>query len=111
MYLAKDGVTKFDPRNNPNGIEPMSWFEYILKQYTDAALDGRMPRYVSLDGKIAIDFSTLGGNRQSVEKWIADNILMYTKTWEGKDGIMRSKQVPLTIFSQIIPKHSTFGNN
>ena len=66
MYLAKDGVTKFDPRNNPNGIEPMSWFEYILNQYTDAALDGRMPRYVSLDGKIAIDFSTLGGNRQSV---------------------------------------------
>ena len=111
MYLAKDGVTKFDPRNNPNGIQPMSWFEYILNQYTDAALDGRMPRYVSLDGKIAIDFSTLGGNRQSVQKWIADNILTYTKTWEGKDGIMRSKQVPLTIFSQIIPKHATFGNN
>ena len=111
MQLAKDGVTKFDPRNNPNGIEPMSWFEYILKQYTDAALDGRMPRYVSLDGKIAIDFSTLGGNRQSVEKWIADNILMYTKTWEGKDGSMKSKQVPLTIFSQIIPKRATFGNN
>ena len=111
MQLAKDGVTKFDPRNNPNGIEPMSWLEYILKQYTDAALDGRMPRYVSLDGKIAIDFSTLGGNRQSVEKWIADNILMYTKTWEGKDGSMKSKQVPLTIFSQIIPKRATFGNN
>ena len=111
MYLAKDGVTKFDPRNNPNGIEPMSWFEYILNQYTDAALDGRMPRYVSLDGKIAIDFSTLGGNRQSVKKWIADNVLMYTKTWEGKDGVMRSKQVPLTIFSQIIPKNATFGNN
>lgn len=111
MYLAKDGVTKFDPRNNPNGIEPISWFEYILNQYTDAALDGRMPRYVSLDGKIAIDFSTLGGNRKSVEKWIAENILMYTKTWEGKDGIMRSKQVPLTIFSQIVPKHATFGNN
>lgn len=111
MQLAKDGVTKFDPRNNPNGVEPMSWFEYILKQYTDAALDGRMPRYVSLDGKIAIDFSTLGGNRQSVEKWIAENILMYTKTWEGKDGSMKSKQVPLTIFSQIIPKRATFGNN
>ena len=111
MQLAKDGVTKFDPRNNPNGVEPMSWFEYILKQYTDAALDGRMPRYISLDGKIAIDFSTLGGNRQSVEKWIADNILMYTKTWEGKDGSMKSKQVPLTIFSQIIPKRATFGNN
>lgn len=111
MQLAKDGVTKFDPRNNPNGVEPMSWFEYILKQYTDAALDGRMPRYVSLDGKIAIDFSTLGGNRQSVEKWIAENILMYTKTWEGKDGSMKSKQVPLTIFSQIIPKRATFGDN
>ena len=111
MQLAKDGVTKFDPRNNPNGVEPMSWFEYILKQYTDAALDGRMPRYVSLDGKIAIDFSTLGGNRQSVERWIAENILMYTKTWEGKDGSMKSKQVPLTIFSQIIPRHATFGNN
>lgn len=111
MQLAKDGVTKFDPRNNPNGVEPMSWFEYILKQYTDAALDGRMPRYVSLDGKIAIDFSTLGGNRQSVERWIAENILMYTKTWEGKDGSMKSKQVPLTIFSQIIPKRATFGNN
>lgn len=111
MQLAKDGVTKFDPRNNPNGVEPMSWFEYILKQYTDAALDGRMPRYVSLDGKIAIDFSTLGGNRQSVERWIAENILMYTKTWEGKDGSMKSKQVPLTIFSQIIPKRTTFGNN
>lgn len=111
MQLAKDGVTKFDPRNNPNGVEPMSWFEYILKQYTDAALDGRMPRYVSLDGKIAIDFSTLGGNRQSVERWIAENILMYTKTWEGNDGSMESKQVPLTIFSQIIPKRATFGNN
>lgn len=111
MQLAKDGVTKFDPRNNPNGVEPMSWFEYILKQYTDAAIDGRMPRYVSLDGKIAIDFSTLGGNRQSVERWIAENILMYTKTWEGKDGSMKSKQVPLTIFSQIIPKRATFGNN
>lgn len=111
MQLAKDGVTKFDPRNNPNGVESMSWFEYILKQYTDAALDGRMPRYVSLDGKIAIDFSTLGGNRQSVERWIAENILMYTKTWEGKDGSMKSKQVPLTIFSQIIPKRATFGNN
>lgn len=111
MQLAKDGVTKFDPRNNPNGVEPMSWFEYILKQYADAALDGRMPRYVSLDGKIAIDFSTLGGNRQSVEKWITENILMYTKTWEGKDGSMKSKQVPLTIFSQIIPKRTTFGNN
>ena len=111
MQLAKDGVTKFDPRNNPNGVEPMSWFEYMLKQYTDAVLDDRMPRYVSLDGKIAIDFSMLGGNRQSVERWIADNILMYTKTWEGKDGVMRSKQVPLTIFSQIIPKRATFGNN
>lgn len=111
MQLAKDGVTKFNPRNNPNGVEPMSWFEYILKQYTDAALDGRMPRYVSLDGKIAIDFSTLGGNRQSVERWIAENILMYTKTWEDKDGSMKSKQVPLTIFSQIIPKRATFGNN
>lgn len=111
MQIAKDGVTKFDPRNNPNGVEPMSWFEYILKQYTDAALDGRMPRYVSLDGKIAIDFSTLGGNRQSVERWIAENILMYTKTWEGNDGSMKSKQVPLTIFSQIIPKRAAFGNN
>lgn len=111
MQIAKDGVTKFDPQNNPNGVEPMSWFEYILKQYTDAALDGRMPRYVSLDGKIAIDFSTLGGNRQSVERWIAQNILMYTKTWEGNDGSMKSKQVPLTIFSQIIPKRATFGNN
>lgn len=111
MQLAKDGVTKFDPRNNPNGVEPMSWFEYILKQYTDAALDGRMPRYVSLDGKIAIDFSTLGGNRQSVERWIAENILMYTKTWEGNDGSMKSKQAPLTIFSQIIPKRATFGDN
>ncbi len=60
MYLAKDGVTKFNPSNNSNGVQPMSWFEYILKQYTDAALDGRMPRYVSLDGKIAIDFNTLG---------------------------------------------------
>lgn len=111
MQIVKDGVTKFDPRNNPNGVEPMSWFEYILKQYTDAALDGRMPRYVSLDGKIAIDFSTLGGNRQSVERWIAENILMYTKTWEGNDGSMKSKQVPLTIFSQIIPKRATFCNN
>lgn len=111
MYLAKDGVTKFNPRNNPNGVQPMSWFEYILKQYTDAALDGRMPRYVSLDGKIAIDFSTLGGNRQSVEKWIIDNILTYTKTWEDKDGSIKSKQVPLTIFSQIVPKKATFGNN
>lgn len=111
MQIAKDGVTKFDPRNNPNGVEPMSWFEYILKQYTDAALDGRMPRYVSLDGKIAIDFSTLGGNRQSVERWIAENILMYTKTWEDNDGSMKSKQVPLTIFSHIIPKRATFGNN
>lgn len=107
-------IDAFDIREvpyNQNGVEPMSWFEYILKQYTDAALDGRMPRYVSLDGKIAIDFSTLGGNRQSVEKWIAENILMYTKTWEGKDGSMKSKQVPLTIFSQIIPKRATFGNN
>lgn len=111
MYLAKDGVTKFDPRNNPSGVEPMSWFEYILKQYTDAALDGRMPRYISLDGKVGIDFATLGGNRQSVEKWIAENILMYTKTWEGKDGTMKAKQVPLTIFSQIVPKRATFGNN
>ena len=111
MYLAKDGVTKFNPRNNPNGVQPMSWFEYILKQYTDAALDGRMPRYVSLDGKIAIDFSTLGGNRQSVEKWIIDNILTYTKTWEDKYGSIKSKQVPLTIFSQIVPKKATFGNN
>lgn len=111
MYLAKDGVTKFNPRNNPNGVQPMSWFEYILKQYTDAALDGRMPRYISLDGKIAIDFSTLGGNRQSVEKWIIDNILTYIKTWEDKDGSIKSKQVPLTIFSQIVPKQATFGNN
>lgn len=109
MYLAKDGTTKFDPNNNPNNLAPMSWFEYILKQYTDAVMDGRMDRFVSVDGLVGIDFSTLNGDRKKIETWIAKNILMYEKTWEDEYGNAKSKYVPLTIFSQLIPLQSTFG--
>lgn len=109
MYLAKDGTTKFDPNNNPNNLAPMSWFEYILKQYTDAVMDGRMDRFVSVDGLVGVDFSTFNGDRKKIETWIAKNILMYEKTWEDEYGNAKSKYVPLTIFSQLIPLQSTFG--
>lgn len=99
MYLAKDGTTKFDPNNNPSNLVPMSWFDYILKQYTDAVMDGRMDRFVSIDGSVGIDFSTLNGDRKKIETWIAKNILMYEKTWEDEYGNAKSKYVPLTIFN------------
>ena len=108
MHLAKDG-TKFDPKNNPNNLISMSWFEYILKQYTDAVMDGRMDRFVSVDGLVGIDFSTLNGDRKKIEKWIAENILMYEKTWEDKYGNTKSEYVPLTIFNQLIPVEPGFG--
>lgn len=106
MCLAKDGVTKFDIRKPHPGLEAMTWFEYILEQYTDAAMDGRMPRYVSLDGSIGVDFSTFGGDRNAVKNWIHDNILTYTKTWVDKKTHMpKSKVVPLTIFSVLCPNN------
>lgn len=108
MHLAKDG-TKFDPKNNPNNLISMSWFEYILKQYTDAVMDGRMDRFVSVDGLVGIDFSTLNGDRKKIEKWIAENILMYEKTWEDKYGNIKSEYVPLTIFNQLVPVNTGFG--
>ena len=108
MHLAKDG-TKFDPKNNPNNLISMSWFEYILKQYTDAVMDGRMDRFVSVDGLVGIDFSTLNGDRKKIEKWIAENILMYEKTWEDKYGNIKSEYVPLTIFNQLVPVETGFG--
>lgn len=111
MYLAKDGVTKFDIKNNPNNLAPMSWFEYILKQYTDAVMDGRMDRFVSIDGLVGIDFSTFNGDRKKIETWIAENILMYEKTWEDEHGNTKSKYVPLTIFRQLEPLVATFGPN
>lgn len=109
MYLANDGTTKFDPNNNPSNLVPMSWFDYILKQYTDAVMDGRMDRFVSIDGSVGIDFSTLNGDRKKIETWIAKNILMYEKTWEDEYGNAKSKYVPLTIFNQLVPIQSTFG--
>lgn len=109
MYLAKDGVTKFDIRNNPNNISPMSWFEYILKQYTDAVMDGRLDRFVSIDGLTGIDFSTFNGDRKKIEAWITKNILMYERTWEDEYGNIQSEYVPLTIFRQLEPLVSTFG--
>ena len=108
MHLAKDG-TKFDPKNNPNNLISMSWFEYILKQYTDAVIDGRMDRFVSVDGLVGIDFSTFNGDRKKIEKWIAENILMYEKTWEDKYGNIKSEYVPLTIFNQLVPVNTGFG--
>ena len=108
MHLAKDG-TKFDPKNNPNNLISMSWFEYILKQYTDAVMDGRMDRFVSVDGLVGIDFSTFNGDRKKIEKWIAENILMYEKTWEDKYGNIKSEYVPLTIFNQLVPAETGFG--
>ena len=108
MHLAKDG-TKFDPKNNPNNLISMSWFEYILKQYTDAVMDGRMDRFVSVDGLVGIDFSTFNGDRKKIEKWIAENILMYEKTWEDKYGNIKSEYVPLTIFNQLVPVETGFG--
>lgn len=109
MHLAKDGVTKFDPKNNPNNLTSMSWFEYILKQYTDAVMDGRMDRFVSVDGLVGIDFSTFNGDRKKIEKWIAENILMYEKTWEDEYGNINSEYVPLTIFNQLVPVEAGFG--
>ena len=109
MCLAVDGVTKFDPQNNPSGLKAMSWFDYILNQYTEAAMDGRMSRFVSVDGSVGVDFSTFGGNKAAIKKWISDNILTYTKTWTGKGGKMMSAVTPLTIFSQMVPKSATFG--
>ena len=111
MHLAKDGVTKFDPKNNPNNLTSMSWFEYILKQYTDAVMDGRMDRFVSVDGLVGIDFSTFNGDRKKIEKWIAENILMYEKTWEDEYGNINSEYVPLTIFNQLVPVEAGFGPN
>jgi len=112
MYLSKDGVTKFDPRNNPTGLQPMTWFDYILNQYTDAVMNGKMDRFVSIDGSVGIDFSTLNGDRDKIQDWIATNILMYEKTWvDKKTGMMNSKFVPLSIFNQLIPKIATFGPN
>ena len=108
MHLAKDG-TKFNPKNNPNNLISMSWFEYILKQYTDAVMDGRMDRFVSVDGLVGIDFSTFNGDRKKIEKWIAENILMYEKTWEDKYGNIKSEYVPLTIFNQLVPVEPGFG--
>ena len=109
MHLAKDGVTKFDPNNNPNNLDSMSWFEYILKQYTDAVMDGRMDRFVSVDGLVGIDFSTFNGDRKKIETWIAKNILMYEKTWEDEYGNAKSEYVPLTIFNQLVPVEAGFG--
>ena len=109
MHLAKDGVTKFDPNNNPNNLDSMSWFEYILKQYTDAVMDGRMDRFVSVDGLVGVDFSTFNGDRKKIEKWIAENILMYEKTQEDKYGNVKSEYVPLTIFNQLVPVEAGFG--
>lgn len=109
MHLAKDGVTKFDPNNNPNNLTSMSWFEYILKQYTDAVMDGRMDRFVSIDGLVGVDFSTFNGDRKKIEKWIAENILMYEKTQEDKYGNVKSEYVPLTIFNQLVPVEVGFG--
>lgn len=109
MHLAKDGVTKFDPNNNPNNLTSMSWFEYILKQYTDAVMDGRMDRFVSIDGLVGVDFSTFNGDRKKIEKWIAENILMYEKTQEDKYGNVKSEYVPLTIFNQLVPVEAGFG--
>lgn len=109
MHLAKDGVTKFDPNNDPNNLDSMSWFEYILKQYTDAVMDGRMDRFVSVDGLVGIDFSTFNGDRKKIETWIAKNILMYEKTWEDEYGNAKSEYVPLTIFNQLVPVEAGFG--
>ena len=109
MHLAKDGVTKFDPNNNPNNLDSMSWFEYILKQYTDAVMDGRMDRFVSVDGLVGVDFSTFNGDRKKIETWIAKNILMYEKTWEDEYGNAKSEYVPLTIFNQLVPVEAGFG--
>lgn len=112
MYLSKDGVTKFDPKNNPTGLQPMTWFDYILNQYTDAVMDGKMDRFVSIDGSVGIDFSTLNGDRDKIRDWIATNILMYEKTWfDKKTRMMNSKFVPLSIFTRLIPKIATFGPN
>lgn len=87
----------------------MTWFEYVLEEYTDAAMDGRMSEYISSDGQTFIDFQTFNGDRDAIKSWISDNILTFEKYSTGKSGITTVKRVPLSIFTQMIPKVNTFG--
>lgn len=111
MCMTKEGV-KFvlnSEEAKRNLYAPLSWHEYILKQYTDAVMDGRMTqcKYVETDGTVHIkDMTTEFTNREEVESWINNNLLSYTRFRKDKrTGLPVYDQVPLSIFSIMKPNN------
>lgn len=78
MILSKDGTKTFDPKTAPAG-QYMTWYDYILNQYVDAALDGRMKNAIGYDevgNAVVADFTTMT-TRDEVKKWLNDYVFTY----------------------------------
>lgn len=109
MYISKKDGQKYYPGAIPSD-EAMSWFEFILEKYTDAAMDGRMPYYISNDESVSVDFSQFNGNRDAIKSFIYENILTYKHEYfDKKIGRMVLENRPLSIFSRLYPTKEEFG--
>lgn len=108
-YISKiDGKT-YDPKDLKLD-DAITWYEYILDKYTDAAMDGRMPEYKSNDGSIYVQFSSFNGDRAAVREFITENILSYNHSYTDKFGMPRIERRPLSIFSRMYPVEETYDN-
>lgn len=108
-YISRvDGKT-YDPKDLELD-DAITWYEYILDKYTDAAMDGRMPEYKSNDGSIYVQFSSFNGDRDAVREFIDDNILSYNHSYTDRYGMQRIEKRALSIFLRLYPVEETFEN-
>lgn len=109
MLLSKDGTKTIDPKT-ATGDDYMTWYDYILKQYVDAALDGRMKNAIGYDeeGKsVVADFSTMT-SRADVEKWFNDYVFTYEAEYKDKDGLTKRRRELCSQFKIMVPKDSHY---
>ncbi len=109
MLLSKDGTKTIDPKTATGG-DYMTWYDYILKQYVDAVLDGRMKNAVGYDDEgnpVIADFSTIT-SRADIEKWFNDYVFTYEMEYKDKHGMKRRRRELCSQFKIMVPKDSRY---
>lgn len=110
MILSKDGTKKIDPKTAPAGSY-MTWYDYILNQYADAVLDGRMKSAIGYDDRgnaVVADFTTMT-SRDDVKTWLNNYIFTYETSYINKrTGALVKERKLSSMFTVMWPNDKSY---
>lgn len=108
QYLIDKFTKQKYNRRNSQGHTPMTLYQYVIDEYTErAARDG----YINgLNDENGTPFSFTGMDKDEIKEWLISHVFTYISGDEDSisEDEKESHTVPLSIFTQLIPKKQTF---